>query len=241
MNLGNTEKLFYSDFYLTKTKAWIDEAVQGADGHYTVVTDRTVFFPQGGGQKGDRGFLYLGEEGNPSLRLPIVDTRKKDDVIHHVVAVSGEQAQALESAVGEMEVLLEIDWKFRYHQMRIHSTGHLIHLFINKVIGKELPYPARSPLDELGGENQYDFVDAFDEQQLVDATQQLNVFLAEGHEIKTFPDNEKASGFRWWACEGWRIPCGGLHPNSSSEIGTISTSMRVKKQQTRVTFQILDK
>src|SRR6516164_9380378 len=65
-----TDDLFRSDAYLRDCEAHILRVEEGG-----IVLDRTVFYPQGGGQAGDCGSLLLAE----GRRLAIADTRKAKD------------------------------------------------------------------------------------------------------------------------------------------------------------------
>jgi misacylated tRNA(Ala) deacylase len=108
-----TELLFRDDAYLKTANARV---VAVRDGK--VELDRTIFYPLGGGQPGDTGFL-IRDNGE---RVAIADTRKGDTpgtVAHHLVA-----GTALPEA-GET-VGLEIDWERRYALMRLHTALHVM-------------------------------------------------------------------------------------------------------------------
>jgi misacylated tRNA(Ala) deacylase len=83
-----------------------------------VELDRTIFYPLGGGQPGDTGFLVR-ENGE---RIAVSDTRKGEapGVVAHVV-----EAGAALPAVGET-VGLELDWQRRYALMRLHTALHVM-------------------------------------------------------------------------------------------------------------------
>ena len=49
-----TEKLFENDSFLLKGKCTVTSC-KAVDGGFAVITDKTLFFPEGGGQPGDRG------------------------------------------------------------------------------------------------------------------------------------------------------------------------------------------
>lgn len=85
-----------------------------------VQLDRTVFYPQGGGQAGDAGVLRRAD----GLTLSIVDTRKgaQPGTIVHLTA----NAAALAGwAVGDA-VHAEIDAPRRQRHMRFHTATHLL-------------------------------------------------------------------------------------------------------------------
>jgi misacylated tRNA(Ala) deacylase len=108
-----TELLFRDDAYLKTASARV---VAVRDGK--VELDRTIFYPLGGGQPGDTGFL-IRDNGE---RIAIADTRKGDapDTVAHQLAAGAALPEAGE-AVG-----LEIDWDRRYALMRLHTALHVM-------------------------------------------------------------------------------------------------------------------
>src|SRR5690349_12807749 len=82
-----TEELFREDADLVECEAVVTAAGDGA-----VQLDRTVFYPQGGGQAGDAGVLVLAD----GRSLAVADTRKGPEhgQILHLLA-DPEQAASL--------------------------------------------------------------------------------------------------------------------------------------------------
>jgi misacylated tRNA(Ala) deacylase len=108
-----TTLLFRDDAYLATATARVT-----AFSERGIELDRTIFYPQGGGQQGDAGMLVR-ENGE---RIAVTDTRKGDvpDSVLHVPAAG---AQPL--AVGE-PVTLALDWPRRYALMRLHTALHVM-------------------------------------------------------------------------------------------------------------------
>jgi len=106
-----TEELFRDDSYLTHCAA----TVLGAD-EAGIVIDRTVFYPEGGGQPGDSGTLTLADGST----IQIADTRKGENGILHVPA-PGEALPPVGAAV-----TATIDWERRHRLMRMHTCLHLL-------------------------------------------------------------------------------------------------------------------
>jgi misacylated tRNA(Ala) deacylase len=84
--------------------------------------DRTVFYPQGGGQAGDRGVLQLAD----GTCIAIADTRKGDasGVILHLPADG--QPGTLAGLRPGTAVTAKVDWDRRYRHMRFHTATHLL-------------------------------------------------------------------------------------------------------------------
>jgi len=112
-----TEELFREDAALDDCEARIV-----ALGETGVQLDRTVFYPLGGGQAGDRGELRLAD----GRVLQIADTRKGAALgeIVHVPAPGQEELLAV-LAVGQ-PVTARIDRARRARHMRFHTATHLL-------------------------------------------------------------------------------------------------------------------
>jgi len=112
-----TEELFREDATLLAC-----EAVVTAIDERGVQLDRTVFYPQGGGQAGDRGGLTLAD----GRVLQIADTRKGQAVgeILHLPA-PGQEALLAGLHVGD-RVHAAIDADRRQRHMRFHTATHLL-------------------------------------------------------------------------------------------------------------------
>jgi misacylated tRNA(Ala) deacylase len=112
-----TEELFRQDAYLCHC----DSVVTRVD-EEGIHLDRTVFYPQGGGQPGDRGSLILpaGES------VEIVDTHKgkaPGEIVHLPAA----GARLPEPGT---RVRAEIDWPRRHRHMRMHTCLHLLSVLV---------------------------------------------------------------------------------------------------------------
>jgi misacylated tRNA(Ala) deacylase len=112
-----TEELFREDATLVAC----DAHVLGVDAA-GIVLDRTVFYPQGGGQAGDRGSLRLADGAS----VQIADTRKgavAGQVVH--VPAAGQEDLLARLAPGA-SVRAEIDAARRHSHMRFHTATHLL-------------------------------------------------------------------------------------------------------------------
>jgi len=128
--LPETEKLYYKE-----PKAWRFEArvLDVFDGW--LVLDRTLFYPEGGGQPSDVGKLKIGD-----LELKVSYVRSADGVVLHKVepAASGRGAVITADALRGADVIGEIDFRRRLSLMRHHSATHIILDAARKVLGKHV-------------------------------------------------------------------------------------------------------
>lgn len=107
-----TQALFREDAYLTKAEA----SVVGHSGDRGLLLDRSLFYPAGGGQPGDRGSLEWAGGGC----CAIVDTIKGEGDSTIALAAKG----AARPPVGA-QVSMLLDWEVRYAHMRVHTALHL--------------------------------------------------------------------------------------------------------------------
>jgi Ser-tRNA(Ala) deacylase AlaX len=190
-----TEKLFYQDPYLKEFKA----TVKRIDGN-KVVLDKTAFFPFSGGQAGDTGTIG---------KCKVLNTVYENDEIVHLLET------CLVHTNEELEC--KLDWERRYSIMKLHSAAHLVYEFFVKRNGKQ---------DVIGsniGESRarLDFkTDSNVGIGLENLEKDVNGFISEGHEIRTY-DNPEKEGFRVWECEDMRMPCGGTHVKNTFEAGKL--------------------
>ncbi|HZX23010.1 MAG TPA: alanyl-tRNA editing protein [Woeseiaceae bacterium] len=220
-----TERLFEQDAYLQECVATAVAADE--DG---IVLDRTVFYPLGGGQPGDRGWL----ETSAGERIGIVDTRKGEaGAIRHVPA-----GDAPLPAPGE-QVRAVIDWELRYRHMRMHTCLHLVGAVIpHGVTGGNIS-AAKSRLD-------FDMEETLDKEAVTAA---VNALVAGDHEVQSrWITSEElreqpelvrtmsvsppmnAGHIRLLEIPGVDLqPCGGTHVRRTGEIGPIVVSKIEKK------------
>ena len=113
-----TEELFREDSRLTECVARI-----AAVDERGVRLDRTVFYPQGGGQAGDAGELLLADG---TTRIAIADTRKGDAAGEILHIPAAEQSETLAQLRPGDTVTARIDWERRHRHMRFHTATHLL-------------------------------------------------------------------------------------------------------------------
>lgn len=235
-----TELSFYGDTSKLSMDAFIDDiCIHEKFGPY-VILSKTLFYPQGGGQKGDIGHIEIDSDIASKCNLPttikVTGTKKDAGFVLHLIDTDYDQQKCDEHLVGN-KISMSIDWDFRLKQMRLHSIAHLIHFFTEKVHGKELPYPISSDLQDGFGINRYAKPDLVPNESSEEIKKMLFDFNNEEHEITTFPHKEK-DGFRYWQCSDYVVPCGGAHLTNTSQIDDFSVIVSTKKGKTSVRFNL---
>jgi misacylated tRNA(Ala) deacylase len=110
------EQLCYSDAYLRSVGARVAWVETGAAA--MVVLDRTVFYPGGGGQPSDRGFILRTADARS---WTVRASRKVDGEIVHELEPDGNEPPA----VGDI-VQVDLDWARRHALMRTHTALHAL-------------------------------------------------------------------------------------------------------------------
>lgn len=114
----NFEALFYREPYCSEFEAEVLRC-EGPDqeGKFHIVLDDTAFYPEGGGQPGDRGVLG---------GVKVLDTRYEGDEITHLTETA--------LKLGE-KVHGQIDFARRFELMQQHSGEHMISGIAHKLYG----------------------------------------------------------------------------------------------------------
>ncbi|MEM4429154.1 MAG: alanine--tRNA ligase [Acidilobaceae archaeon] len=128
-----TRKVYYENPYASS----FEGKVLGVLGNY-VILDATIFYPTGGGQIHDTGFLVVGDR-----RINVVNVVSVGDVIVHVVEPSPGDIVGL--SVKEI-----IDWERRFKIMRHHTATHVILGAARRVLGPHVWQAGAEKTEEKG-------------------------------------------------------------------------------------------
>lgn len=109
-----TELIYLTDSYKKELTANVI-SVTPKGKMWEIVLDRTIFYPQGGGQSSDRGIINAAS-GTGQVK----HVRLSGDTVIHECAITGSIAK-------DTKVALSLDWPTRYQHMRVHSAGHIVH------------------------------------------------------------------------------------------------------------------
>ncbi|MCZ8144249.1 alanine--tRNA ligase [Flavobacterium sp.] len=89
---------------------------------YQIVLDATPFYPEGGGQVGDKGSLISANEV-----IEIIDTKKENNLILHFAKSLPENVNAV--------FVAKVNTDLRTATSKNHSATHLMHLALRTVLG----------------------------------------------------------------------------------------------------------
>ena len=188
-----------------------------------ILLDRTLFYPQGGGQESDRGILV-----KDNLTIDVNNVSKEgDNIIHHIS--SGDKSRI---KVGDL-LSGEIDWNYRYGVMRAHSSQHIISALIKNKFDIDTAHATIS-FEDVSLQIAHNISD----DQFKEVIMELNrICTIENHEFQTRVVNRDEIDIEGKQIRG-KIPeqgkvrlvelknydlicCGGTHVKNTSEIGPI--------------------
>jgi len=233
-----TEELFRDDAYALRCEATV-VALEGAN----VYLDRTVLYPTGGGQPGDRGrFLLAGGEARA-----VADTLKGAQGIAHRLA---DEASAPPPGT---PLTAEVDWPRRHRLMRMHSAMHLLCAAIASPVtgGQVGEAKSRLDFDLQGGMVDKEEI-ASRLAQWIAEDRPIRHLWIDAAELQSRPELVRtmsvrpptAGGrLRLVEIEGVDLQaCGGTHVRSTGEIGALTVGKIENKgrQNRRVNIALAD-
>jgi misacylated tRNA(Ala) deacylase len=233
-----TEELFREDSYLARCEA----RVVALDG-LNLYLDRTVLYPTGGGQPGDRGRLIPGD----GEALAVEETLKGAQGIAHRLA------EGSATPAPGAQLTAEVDWPRRHRLMRMHSAMHLLCAAVACPVSGGQVGEAKSRLDfDLQGK-------AVDKDEVAE---RIARWIAEDHRVRHYwidaeelearPELVRTMSVRP-PTAGGRVrlveiagvdlqACGGTHVRSTAEIGFLQVGKLENKgrQNRRISLTLVD-
>ena len=213
-----TEELFREATYSKTADAKVFRIVDEG-----VILDRTIFYPEGGGQPGDIGSIRL-EDG---LDLVVTNTVKTPNGILHIV-----NAKKSEMVTGQ-SVTMNIDWERRLRHMRMHTALHLLCSQVEGAVTGGAIGAQKSRLDfNIPGERPEKEELEEKMNNLIAGDHKISISWISDEELKANPDLVRTmsvsppmgTGSIRMIRIGDNIdfqPCGGTHVKSTLEIGYI--------------------
>ncbi|MGL6113479.1 MAG: hypothetical protein ACRC1R_00430 [Cetobacterium sp.] len=217
-----TEKLYYKNPLQTSCEAVvIEKHPQG------LIFDKTVAYPEGGGQVGDVGFLTRTSD---NFQIPFFNTTKikgrnifledfpsikvETLIIHHI-------DESFLEKIEEGDIfILEINKKNRSQNTLHHSALHLALMALEdikpgidqKIIGAKIT-------DKYG---RLDFaIDyKFSPELLKTLEDTCNKYIEENIPVEIYSHPKEPEAL-YWKCKNYSVPCGGTHCESTGNIGVV--------------------
>ena len=220
-------------------------SVEEEEGKTIVLLEKTIFYPQGGGQPFDQGYMR-----SASAVFKVEEVRFLDGQVRHI----GIFEQGTFSS-GEI-VQCEVDAERRLLHARLHSAGHVVDLallafpHINWKPGKGYHFPQGPYVEYIGEIGEAGDMEAFKKS----LEEKANEIVRNGdavsirfmpkedmhtvcHNVPDYLPEGKLARVVIYGAEG--ISCGGTHVSNLSLIGPI-TIRKIKKEKDaiRVSYSV---
>jgi alanyl-tRNA synthetase len=206
-------KLYYRDAYLKNFSAELIEQKEDPAGRMYVTLSQTAFYPTGGGQPFDTGYL----NGNE-----VVDVEEVDQEIRHYIKKGLPTTKHIEG---------EINWERRFDHMQQHAGQHILSAAFEELygyktvsfhLGKDtltidldtdmLATDEAAKVEKLANqvilENRPIITKWVDEEELKQYKLRKELSVSNNIRLVIIPDFDYNG-------------CGGTHPNSTAEVGSL--------------------
>jgi len=216
-----TERLYFDDPYRTDFEATVVRRVE-VEGKPGLILNQTCFYPTGGGQGCDQGFLNA---------IPVIEVLVRDEEILHLLG----------DVITVKEVHGKIDWKRRFDFMQQHSGQHVLSQGLLHVLGADTVSAhlgeetstieiAREDLTDEEAKAAEEFAN-----KIVFENRTIKTYFVSADEVKRIPLRKvppQKTRFRIVEVEAFdHSACGGTHCRQTGEIGLIKVGRweRIRK------------
>jgi len=234
-----TEVLYMPDIESNYIREWDAVVVKSKDDY--VVLDKSGFYPLGGGQLSDTG--YLRWEGGTAR---VTEVTKKGIIKHHI-----------EGEMPEGNVHAVLDWDRRYAHMRMHTAQHIVSSvaydeFNARTVGNQI-YGDRSRVDLHPAVLSDEDLRLIEEKANGLIARDIAVEIKEvsRDSLEQRVDSQRANlDLLPQSIKQLRIveigdfdvcPCAGTHVRNTSELGKVNITKKENKgkERVRVTYSLV--
>ena len=220
--LPATEPLYYADVYQREFDAKVLKIV----GDVYVVLEGSCFYPEGGGQPCDLGWITAG-----GIKYEVVDVQKISKVIVHKLK---EPAQFKEGST----IHGVLDWDRRYQLMKSHTVTHLINGAARRVLGEHV-WQSGTQKGLETSRLDISHYRRLSQEEIFKIETLANQAIAANMKVETkwYPRNEAESKYGFRLYQGGAVPgkdirvvktgdwdveaCAGTHLGTTSEVGFV--------------------
>jgi alanyl-tRNA synthetase len=222
-------KLYYHDAYIKKFSAKLITQMEDETGRIYAILSQTAFYPTGGGQPFDSGYIN---------GVEVVGVEEVDGEIRHYLK---------EELTGGNSVDGAIDWDRRFDHMQQHAGQHILSASFEDMYGyktvsfhlgkdtltidldtETLSADEAAKVEELANqvilENRQIITKWVDEEELKQYRLRKELSVSNNIRLVIIPDFDYNG-------------CGGTHPNSTAEVGSLKIlGWERQKKMVRVEF-----
>jgi len=239
--IPETRMLYYQDQYLREFDAKVVRAI----GKEYIVLDQTCFFPEGGGQPADGGYLAFNRK-----KIEVTDVQKVGKVIvHKIKGTFSPKAGSTMKGV--------IDWDKRYSLMKNHTATHVIGGAAKRVLGQHVwQFGTQKGVESSRLDISHYRRLSLEELQKIETLANEAIMRNIPVEITWMPRSEAESRYGFRLYQGGAVPgkeirvvragdwdveaCAGTHVKNTGELGFIKVthSERVQDGVERLTYSV---
>jgi len=218
----STQKLYYDNSWLTNTDAIITKL-----GKDYIEFDKTVAYPEGGGQEADQGFIIVNDHKLHFINVKKMYTTevkiennsyiKTKGVIWHYIDID-DQCLLTSLSVGQ-KVSIHIDIERRALLTLNHTASHLLFLAIQEVRPSAIHKIIGCHINTTS--SRFDLeIEKFSPEEIDTMASKIMQNIELNKNIKLFSDHLYTDA-RYWKCDEDIIPCGGTHLENTGVIRNI--------------------
>ncbi len=139
MNTTSTIKLYDQTPYATTFEGSVVAVEKLNENKLDIILDRTIFFPEEGGQSSDTGTITIAGVSYPVEHVRL-EQRDGVEVLHHIVELAEGGASQPEknedmTKLAGLPMAGQINWSDRYDKMQNHSGEHVLSGIIHREYG----------------------------------------------------------------------------------------------------------
>lgn len=228
---------------------------QGTDADHVVVTESTVFHPQGGGQPSDEGTMT--SEGSDGAQEFTVLAARMDAVNDGQVLHLGRFSDPKDGFTAGSTILQTLDLEKRTLYSRLHTAGHVLGSAVRHLLEKDVPGFDELKASHFPDSAACEFAGLIDGKHKAAIQSKVDRYIEENHAVSIefweydefekqgvhAPDRSLAAEgekFRVVRIEGCEVyPCGGTHVPGTGECGkTTVKKISRSKGTSRVSYAV---
>lgn len=236
MSIKITTKQYYIDPFASELEANIIDIVDNK-----IVLDKTISFPEGGGQEGDKGVFVLDDKEIPFFdtqkglgRILYIDnfpTIQVDTPVYHYV----NENDLKYFKIGQ-RLLIKIDTLRRSKLSISHSGIHLVLMCLEKIFPNYESRIYGASIKEDGARLDFRTTEKFKPEHIQKIEDDVNQMIKEQIQIQVFQHKDEKEAW-YWQCEDYVCACGGTHLDNTKYVGKIKVRRKnLGKNGQRISF-----
>lgn len=216
-----TNKVYYLDMFLSEIQATVTDIIDNK-----IVLDKTIAYPEGGGQISDIGNLCFEGKEVPYydvkkgvgriLRIKDFPSISVDTPVYHLI----NQNDIDLFYIGQ-KVNVKIDVERRIRTTVHHSALHLALMYacdcrpdlMKKIVGCRITTEY--------GRLDFSLAERFNTDEINYINEKLHEISKKDVPILTYHHDEENEAW-YWKCQEFICPCGGTHVQNTNQVGNIS-------------------